>query len=385
MRVKVIYRNYIPLNSPYFSLFDNPPQDIVFEAKKPKPLLSKLFFIYDKFKSFTIVKQTATIIDKLYFSQGGKGEDYDIYYYIGLLPSDPNAHKFVVDLEHIYFLTLNAKDEQTKRKLLNIFTHQNCLAIIPLSVAAEKTLRTYLGNHYHKVANKVRVVYPAFPVYRDLYKEQADFSLVEQNKNVKFLFVGKDAYRKGLHELLEAFNKICESFGNIDLYVISDTPKELIRKYKNNNHIHMFKPRFRQTEVIRKFFLTCDVFVMPTHEDTFGMVYLEALSSGLPIILTKQFATTEIGKHNKNALYLNNHKLFLDKDIQVQHRYRQDYILTPGDEKLIVDELYKYMQYLLEHTQILQKMKEDAPAEFYPGGKFSIARRNKELEKIFKL
>jgi len=385
IRVKVIYRNYFPLNSPYYSLFDSPPLNIKFKARKHQAWLSKFFFIYDRFKSFTLVKQTAAIFDKLYFSRGVTNDNYDIYYYIGLLPADPNTHKFVVDLEHIYFLTLNANDEQTKSKLLNTFTHDNCLAIAPLSMAAEKTLQTYLGDNYKKIAEKVKVVYPAFPVYKDIYNGKADFSLVKQNKNIKFLFVGKDAHRKGLHELLEAFDNVCRSFDNVDLYVVSDAPKELIAKYNKNNRIHIYKTKFSQKEVIKKFFLTCDAFIMPTHEDTFGMVYLEALSSGIPIILTRQFATTEIGEHNKNALYLNNNKLFLDQDIYVQHRYGQDYVLSPEDEKKIVKELYKQMTNLLTHPDLLQKMKKNAPLEFYPGGKFSIEKRNKELEKIFRL
>ncbi len=35
------------------------------------------------------------------------------------------------------------------------------------------------------------------------------------------------------------------------------------------------------------FYKTCDIFIMPSLTETFGLVYVEALSQGLPIIYTK--------------------------------------------------------------------------------------------------
>lgn len=31
----------------------------------------------------------------------------------------------------------------------------------------------------------------------------------------------------------------------------------------------------------------CDIFVMPSHRETFGLVYIEAMSRGLPVVYTK--------------------------------------------------------------------------------------------------
>jgi len=49
------------------------------------------------------------------------------------------------------------------------------------------------------------------------------------------------------------------------------------------------------------FYNKCDVLVMPSLEDSFGMVGLEALSCGIPIITTKNAGFGELITHHKNG------------------------------------------------------------------------------------
>ena len=383
INVKVIYRNYIPLNSPYFSLSDYPPKGIKFHIEKPKKFLSKFFWIYKRFKSYKLILFLSGLVESIFFKNTDSSDQFDYYYYIGIVPPKLTPHKFVVDLEHIFFLTRNATDEGSKEELLDLLMQENCIAIAPISHAAKETLKLYLGERYKKIDKKVKVIYPSLPDYSEIYSKDISYEIIPADKKVKLLFVGKDSYRKGLYEVLEAFKILSLKYDNLSLFVVSDTPTELIESVKGLKNVFFFNPSFSSKEIITKFFLPSDIFVMPTHEDTFGMVYLEALSAGKPIVTTRQFATTEIGEDNVNALFLDNPPLFLDEDIFVKARFGKEYLLSEKDEKIIINELVAKLTKIFTHPQLLKDLTSNTRKEFNKGGKFNIEQRNKIYQEIF--
>ena len=384
INVKVIYRNYIPLNSPYFSLSDYPPKGIKFHIEKPKKFLSKFFWIYKRFKSYKLILLLSGLVESIFFKNTDSSDQFDYYYYIGIVPPKLTPHKFVVDLEHIFFLTRNATDEASKENLLDLLMQENCIAIAPISHAAKETLRLYLGERYKKIDKKVKVIYPSLPDYSEIYSKDISNEIIPSDNKVKLLFVGKDSYRKGLYEVLEAFKILSLKYKNLSLYVVSDTPSELIESVKGLNNVFFFNPSFSSKEIITKFFLPSDIFVMPTHEYTFGMVFLEALSAGIPFVTTRQFATTEIGKDNVNALFLDNPPLFLDKDIIVTARFGKDYLLDNHEGRTIIEELVKKLSFLMDNPKSLSDLKSNTRVEFEDSGKFSIHTRNNSYYEIFK-
>ncbi len=129
--------------------------------------------------------------------------------------------------------------------------------------------------------------------------------------------------------------------------------------------------------------MTCDLFVMPTHTDTFGMVYLEALSAGLPIIATKQFAIPEFLREGVNGYFVNSKNLFLnDPKLKAEEcdKKIEKYKTT---EKILVKDVESKLEYLLSNPHIFKKLKKNCPQEFRPGGKFSFKKRNNQLKRIF--
>ena len=59
--------------------------------------------------------------------------------------------------------------------------------------------------------------------------------------------------------------------------------------------------RISGTDAMKAFYADCDVLLVPSSAETFGMVYLEAMSQGVPVLYTKgqgfdgQFPEGEIG------------------------------------------------------------------------------------------
>ena len=109
----------------------------------------------------------------------------------------------------------------------------------------------------------------------------ADFKKVEIKKDkFRIIFVGKACLRKGFQYLIEAMKKL-EQY-EIELWhvgSVSEEIKTLDFKLKNITY-HGSKPQNKLYE----YYNQCDVFVLPSLEDGFGMVILQAMACGLPVI-----------------------------------------------------------------------------------------------------
>ena len=379
MKVKVIFRNYIPLYSGYCSFWLNPIKGVEVVIPKVKKR-SILFKIYRLFKGLPFFSFFVGVGQKLFFSESMDTEDADLLFYTGMLPQRDLGLPFVIDFEHIHSLfDYAAVNQITKGKVWRIISSKNCIGLLPWSLAAENSLNRLFKNNYHKIINKVLVLYPALPKYKKIYNLKENFKHVPNDCSVKFLFVGRDYKRKGLMELLEAFRLILDSY-DAELYVVSNISEKEKNEY-SNPHLHFFEAKFSQEEVIKKFFLTCDVFVLPTHADTFGMVLLEALSSGLPVITTRQFASQEIIDENVNGLFVRSEKLFLDNMLIPDKKHTGEGYNEI--DKLLVNELYLKMKFMLDNPKVLEMMKNNATGQFEDGGIFSISERNKKLRIIY--
>lgn len=107
-------------------------------------------------------------------------------------------------------------------------------------------------------------------------------------QKTNFLFVGNIIREKGVHELITAFNKLAVNLPNkAALYCIGSTKDvnftaEAKALAQGNAAIHFIEP-MPQPE-LAKYFQAADVFVLPSYIEGLGLVALEAMSSGTPVI-----------------------------------------------------------------------------------------------------
>lgn len=103
-------------------------------------------------------------------------------------------------------------------------------------------------------------------------------------KPLKLVYVGQVNYRKGIHHLL----KVMDSFNEdeVELFLAggyADTTP-FYQQYKNRRNIHFLG--FVTRDVLAALYQKCDVFVFPTLGEGYGLVILEALSCGVPCIVS---------------------------------------------------------------------------------------------------
>jgi glycosyltransferase involved in cell wall biosynthesis len=382
MKVKVIYRNYKSLHDLYASFRIEPPKDVTYSIPRPKRYLRYLLPLHRRLGNLVLVRFATSEVQKLFFRD--KTDNCDLYHFVQMIPESIPRIPYVVDFEHVSALVGFSKITPFfTRQIERFLDSPGCCRIIPLTFAARKSLTYLLGDDYERIANKVDVVYPALPNYYALLKDEADYSYVDPAPDkLRLLFVGSGVYRKGLPELLRAFQELEGKYGGLRLYVISDAPRELTQGYASDR-IKYFLPRFSHQEIVRKFYLPADVFILPTHSDSFGMASLYALSCGTPVVTTDQFANPEIIEPGRNGAFVHSERLYLEQ-VPLPAREKKDEFYGRGAEQILIDSLVENIEQLYLDRDVLARMSQQAVKDFEPGGKFSIDVRNRKLGEIYR-
>lgn len=143
--------------------------------------------------------------------------------------------------------------------------------------------------------------------------------------SLKLLFTGV-YYAKGGRELVNAFKKLSKNYPNIFLTIV--TPLHMLlpedrKNIKSIPEISILDAAF-DPEEMENLYRTHDIFMFPTFRDTFGLVLIEAISFGMPIIATDQYAVSEMALPGYNALIFSHHPL-LDYDPDTKEMYGKLY------------------------------------------------------------
>ena len=138
----------------------------------------------------------------------------------------------------------------------------------------------------------------------------------KKNNKLKLVFFGRKHPKKGLEILIKTFSKIKKNKLNISLKIVGPNSSyesllnNLINKYSLTDNIKIKGPIYTLEEK-KKLFSENDFLILPSYDEADSMVLKEAISSGLPIIITKEckFADVEKEKigffinHNPHEIY----------------------------------------------------------------------------------
>lgn len=122
--------------------------------------------------------------------------------------------------------------------------------------------------------------------------------LIEKKDNFKYLlFIGTLSKRKNVMFLLQVLDNLINKNGhkNYKLVIVGD------KEYKEEKYFHACFSYIREKELsnnvvylgtleqkyLRFLYQTCDLYLLATQYDIFGMVYLEAMYFGIPILTTE--------------------------------------------------------------------------------------------------
>ncbi len=149
-------------------------------------------------------------------------------------------------------------------------------------------------------ASRVHVVHAGMNVPVDPPTE--DLLVRKRSRNIRtLLFVGREFHRKGGDLVVAAFEKAKR---------LSSRPLRLIVAGPHQWPLHGSIPEGVEfigeasLGILREHMRNADVMVMPSRFEAFGIVFIEALAAGTPVIGRRAFAMPEFIKHGHNGMLI---------------------------------------------------------------------------------
>lgn len=176
------------------------------------------------------------------------------------------------------------------------------------------------------------------------YSPQGEALELSTVKRFKFLFVGATIYRKGVNILLESYSRaftpkedvclVIKDLGVNTLYK-GQTAQDLIRKYQGQRgvpEILYLEEEFNE-EQMTGLYRACDVFVSSYRGEGFSLPTLEAMSSGLPVIVTGGGATDDFVDEDVGWL-IDAEKSAVSKKVYGHMLDREAFLFEPSKKHL---------------------------------------------------
>ncbi|WP_181349604.1 glycosyltransferase [Thalassobacillus sp. CUG 92003] len=126
-------------------------------------------------------------------------------------------------------------------------------------------------------------------VFQAKEKQAAQEDLNLAHDRFRFLFVGNYIKEKGLMELLAAFKQVKQHHPESELHFIG-SPKQPeflqeMKQYVQDHEVHDVKIHGPMNQrQVAEWMAAVDVFVLPSYIEGFGLVAVEAMSCGTPVI-----------------------------------------------------------------------------------------------------
>lgn len=151
-----------------------------------------------------------------------------------------------------------------------------------------------------------------------------------------FIFVGSLIERKGVLELLFAFEILIKEGFDVNLLILGTGHLESdLHEYIEKSGIsYCVSLRGFIHDDVAKYYSAADCFVLPTFDDPFGLVIAEAAAAGLPIITTPYAgASREFVENGKNG-----------------------YIVDPSDKNQLAFSMKRIVKLSMSNREIMSKI-----------------------------
>jgi len=190
---------------------------------------------------------------------------------------------------HLEKKTLNGAD------LIVAITNQTRNRLIDHGIDKNKILTIYNGINYHAISRSAI--------------EKRILSKLHLDEKKIILTVHNFANKKNVLRTLTAFEALSSKNNKYQMVLIGDGGlKKKAESFVRQNdipNVH-FLGRQKQ-EVIFQFYKLADLFLLPsTENESWGIVFMEAMAAGCPVITSACSGISEIIEHKKHAYIINN-------------------------------------------------------------------------------
>jgi len=193
-----------------------------------------------------------------------------------------------------------------------------------LMINRAKNLVTHAYNHALEIEKNYGISAKRFTIIpHGVNSPKERISKIDEEK-LKILYVGRLEYRKGSDLLMDAIPIILLTCDEVVFEIVGLDPNgayEETFRLKNKKWINdrvVFRGEL-ENESVQKAYAECDIFVAPSRYESFGLIYIEAMSFGKPVIGCNVGGVSEIIADGFNGLFAetNDSKSLAEKNIRL--------------------------------------------------------------------
>ncbi|MBT7624012.1 MAG: glycosyltransferase family 4 protein [Flavobacteriaceae bacterium] len=171
-------------------------------------------------------------------------------------------------------------------RFIHLYSYKKAFSVIFLNTYCKKVVDEVINIKYHSIIphgiNKIKF-------NKKLSKK---FSKYSSNRPLKLIYVSTINLYKHQWQLLKAVDQLNQEGYFIDLTLIGDKQQNAFDKLTNTLHQLKNKEKINYLgsvnyDQLQNYYSDSDVFIFASTCETFGMVILEAMSCGLPVLCSK--------------------------------------------------------------------------------------------------
>ncbi|WP_136482673.1 glycosyltransferase family 4 protein [Cognatitamlana onchidii] len=166
------------------------------------------------------------------------------------------------------------------------------------------------------VKNETKRLFPekALRLLEIAFEKSSDLQVIKKHPEPNLLYIGTIESRKGIHLLIESLKEVKEDF-----------QLKLVGAFKNQDPYYlMLKSKIEEghledkitfcgrvsDEQMKDYLKEASIFVFPSLHEGYGMVMVEAMSYGLPVIAFNNSAIPFVIKDKHNGLLVENENIY---------------------------------------------------------------------------
>ncbi len=218
-------------------------------------------------------------------------QNYDLIHAYTVFTDGGIAYKLKMEFDIPYVVAVRNTDVNTFFKYMphlrkyGVKILMNAEKIFFLSNSYKERVRSYIPKDYiNYFENKSQIIPNGIDDFwiENIYDKP---KTILKNK-LNICFAGKIDSNKNCNLTIKACDMLRKKGINVKYTIVGDLISKSTKKMINQKKYIQYIPRKCQNELI-SIYRKNDIFIMPSKKESFGLVYAEAMSQGLPVIYTE--------------------------------------------------------------------------------------------------